>query len=77
MRISELTPQMGTTVGAPATPVAAPQPASGPAPTNPDAAKAQAMAVKQIQDQKKQLQDQIKAKELELSDLRKKLAEIG
>jgi septal ring factor EnvC (AmiA/AmiB activator) len=35
------------------------------------------MAVKQMQDQKKALQDQIKSKEMELQDLRKKLAELG
>lgn len=40
------------------------------------AAKAQAMAVKQMQDRKKEIQDAIKQKQAELVDLQRELAEI-
>jgi len=40
------------------------------------AAKAQAMAVKQMQDRKKQVQDAIKQKQAEIVDLQRELAEL-
>ena len=60
----------------------APPAAGTPAPTampqqDPQAAaKAQAMAAKQMLDRKKQIQDAIKQKQQELTDLQKQLAEI-
>ena len=76
MKILELIPQTPT-IGV-SNPVAGTTPGQATIGVDPQAAaKAQAMAVKQIQDQKKQIQDQIKAKEQELLDLRKKLSELG
>jgi hypothetical protein len=40
------------------------------------AAKAQAMAVKQMQDRKQDIQDAIKAKQAEIVDLQRELAEL-
>lgn len=79
VRIRELAPAppSPSAVGVGTSPTLAPQPGQATIGVDPQAAqKAQAMAVKQMQDQKKQLQDQIKAKEQELMDLRKKLAEL-
>lgn len=77
-KIRELAPApMPSAVGVGTSPTLAPQPGQATIGVDPQAAqKAQAMAVKQMQDQKKALQDQIKAKEQELMDLRKKLAEL-
>jgi hypothetical protein len=79
LRIRELAPAMAPApAGAAITPGMAPAPGQAAVGVDPQAAaKAQAMAVKQMQDQKKALQDQIKSKEMELQDLRKKLAELG
>jgi hypothetical protein len=79
LRIRELAPTMAPApAGAAMTPGMAPAPGQAAVGVDPQAAaKAQAMAVKQMQDQKKAIQDQIKSKEMELQDLRKKLAELG
>lgn len=81
LRIRELAPTPATlapsAVGVGKAPTLAPQPGQATIGVDPMAAqKAQAMAVKQMQDQKKQLQDQIKSKERELMDLRKQLAAL-
>jgi hypothetical protein len=79
LRLKELVPTPApatpSVVGVGKAPTMAPQPGQAAVSVDPMAAqKAQAMAAKQIMDQKKQLQDQIKAKEKELMDLRKQLA---
>lgn len=52
-------------------------PGQAPVATDPQAAaKAQAMAAKQMQDRKKQIQDTIKLKQKEIMDLQKELASI-
>jgi hypothetical protein len=77
-KIRELAPMAPAPVGAAMAPGTPPAPGQAAVGVDPQAAaKAQAMAVKQMQDQKKALQDQIKSKEMELQDLRKKLAELG
>lgn len=76
LKIRELAPI--APVGAAMTPGIPPLSGQSAAGVDPQAAaKAQAMAVKQMQDQKKQIQDQIKQTEQQLQDLRKKLAELG
>lgn len=80
LKIRELAPATPSlsAVGVGTAPTLAPAPGQATIGVDPQAAaKAQAMAVKQMQDQKKQIQDQIKAKEQELQDLRKKLSELG
>lgn len=80
LKIRELAPATPkpSAIGTGMAPTMAPSPGQATIGVDPQAAqKAQAMAVKQMQDQKKQLQDQIKAKEQELMDLRKQLSELG
>lgn len=75
-RIRELAPMVTPGVApAPAAP-GAQAPQSGLAGGQMDPAQA-AQAAKQRQEQKKQIQDQIKAAEQQLTDLRKRLAELG
>ena len=78
LKIRELAPMAAAPVGAAMTPGMQPAPGQAAVGVDPQAAaKAQAMAVKQMQDQKKAIQDQIKQTEQQLQDLRKKLAELG
>lgn len=78
LKIRELAPMGAAPTGAAMAPGMSPAPGQAAVGVDPQAAqKAQAMAVKQMQDQKKQVQDQIKQTEQQLMDLRKKLAELG
>jgi hypothetical protein len=68
---------MPSAVGMGTSPTLAPQPGAAKIGVDPQAAaKAQAMAVKQMQDRKKQIQDTIKQKQQEIVDLQKELSTL-
>lgn len=75
--LQEAIPNMPSATGVGRSPTMAPQAGQAAISVDPQAAqKAQALAIKQTMDRKKDIQDQIKAKEKEIIDLRKELASI-
>ena len=74
--VAELVPTLAPPPASPTTPQQGQQPKAGLAGGQMDPAQA-AQALKDRQEQKKQLQDQIKQLEQQLSDARKQLASLG
>jgi len=75
--LTDAMPLTPSAVGTGTSPTLAPQPGAATIGVDPQAAaKAQAMAVKQMQDRKKQIQDTIKQKQQEIVGLQKELSTL-